>query len=117
MQYPPFSSPPIKGVVQKAFFHTSSTVTHTSHIHFKLEQPHFVRLLLQGYFFALHAYCLHSLLLVHGLQEVGLTFTTSAVLVVLLFFLQYYPEYLDPLSYHTCLHTSEAVPPLLAYFG
>ena len=36
MQYPPISSPPIKGFVQKAFLHTSSTVTHTSHIHSKV---------------------------------------------------------------------------------
>ena len=114
MQYPPFSSPPIKGLSKRPF-HTLRTVTNTSYIHFKFEQPHFVRLL-QGSFFCARAHsicwvklCLHSLLLFRDRHDVGLTLTK---LVVLQFLLQYCPVCLGPL-YHRSLRTSETVPPLL----
>ena len=124
MQYPPFSSPPIKGFVQKAFPHIQYSNTYLAH--FKFEQPHFVRLLLlQGYFFALHAYCPLGETLPTltspcswsaGCRSYSYHFSCprGTGLVVPLSFPRYCPEYQDPRSY---LRTSEAVPPMLAYSG
>ena len=125
MQYQPFSIPPIKGFVQKAFSHIKYSNTYLAHS-LQIRATTFLRLLLQGYFFALHAYC--------PLGETLPTLTPSCPwsaggrsyvyhvscprgtgLLVLVFFPRYYP--VDLRSYRTHLRTSEAVPPLLAYLG
>ena len=126
MQYPPFSIPPIKGFVQKAFFLTSSTVTYTSYTsnssnHISLGCCSVAGVLLCAPRIASlgETFRLHSLLRILGLLDVGLTFPLflsfccprGTGLVVPSFFLPYCQEYLGP-RFRMNSRTPEAVPPL-----